>query len=344
MYRKHPVLICDRGTNPWGLTFWRMFDMDTDSSMFNQADELANSRFDGWSHRFDGSEFVPLYEAKMVHQFDHRFGTYRDATQAQLNKGTLPRVSETDHADPDIESLASRWIARTAVEARLRDRWDRKWLLGWRDTARASDSRTFVPAVLPTSAVGDKFLLALPADPVDGPLLQAVWSSLAFDYVARQKISGANMKYFIVKQLACPAPATFAAPAPWLADLSLAEWVVPYVLELSFTSWRLQPYAQEMHDQGPPFQWDSERRDLLRADLDAAFLHVYGLTRLEAEHVLDSFFVVRKYEERDHGEYRTRRLVLDAYDRMAGAIARGGTGWTPLAALPAGEGPRHPDR
>ena len=53
---------------------------------------------------------------------------------------------------------------------------------------------------------------------------------------------------------------------------------------------------------------------------------MYGLAREEAEHVLDSFFVVRKYDERDHGEYRTKRLVLEAYDRMAAAIANGGKG------------------
>ena len=39
---------------------------------------------------------------------------------------------------------------------------------------------------------------------------------------------------------------------------------------------------------------------------------MYGLTREEAVHVLDSFAVVRKYDERDHGEYRTKRLVLGA--------------------------------
>ena len=82
----------------------------------------------------------------------------------------------------------------------------------------------------------------------------------------------------------------------------------------------------------------------MRADLDAAFLHVYGLTRSEAEHVLDSFGVVRKYELRDHGEFRTRRLVLGAYDRMAAATAQGGVGWQPLADVPAGHGPRHPER
>jgi hypothetical protein len=90
-----------------------------------------------------------------------------------------------------------------------------------------------------------------------------------------------------------------------------------------------------------PFRWDESRRALLRADLDGAFLHVYGLAREEAEHVLDSFAVVRKYDERDYGEFRTKRLVLEAYDRMATATANGGAGWQPLADVPAGEGPRH---
>ena len=149
------------------------------------------------------------------------------------------------------------------------------------------------------------------------------------------------MSYFIVKQLACPTPDTFDQPTAWQQGLTLAEWVRPYVLELSYTSWRLKPYAEDLGDDGPPFHWDPERRALLRADLDAGFLHVYGLDRDEAEHVLDSFPVVRKYEERDFGEYRTKRLVLEAYDRMAHAIANGGKGWKPLADPPAGSGPRH---
>ena len=79
------------------------------------------------------------------------------------------------------------------------------------------------------------------------------------------------MKYFTVKQLACPTPATFEQPAAWQPEFSLADWVHPYLLELSYTSWRLKPYAEELGDDGPPFRWNAERRPLLRADLDAAF-------------------------------------------------------------------------
>ncbi|PBI91120.1 N-6 DNA Methylase [Rhodococcus erythropolis] len=343
IYHRHPVLIRDNAPdgNPWGLTFSQgLFNMASDSGLFHQPEDLADAEFNGWSYERDGREYVPLYEAKMLSHFDHRFSTYRDATQAQLNVGSLPRPTTAQHDDPNLEPLARYWIERPKVETALRGKWDQEWFLGWRDIARSSDSRTFVPSVLPASAVGNKFPVAFPADSAHGALLQAVWSSMVFDYVARQKLSGTGMTYFIVKQLACPTPALFEERAAW-SNRSLAAWITPYVLELSYTSWRLRPYAQEMGDQGAPFHWDPERRSLLRADLDAAFLHVYGLTRSESEHVLDSFPVVRKYEERDHGEYRTRSLVLEAYDRMATAIARGGTGWESLAEVPAGEGPRH---
>jgi len=344
VYRRHPVLIRDAGQlNPWRLSLGRMLHMADDSGLFHQSEWLTGAEFDGWSYHLASDEYRPLYEAKLLSHFDHRYSTYRDATHEQLNKGTLPRPTAEQHDDPNLEPLARYWVARIEVTKALAQRWGRDWLLGWRDITNASNERTFVPSALPTSAVGHVFPLAFPADPAHGPLLHAVWSSLVFDYIARQKLSGTHMTYSVVEQLACPTPATFAASTPWQPDRSLADWVIPYVLELSYTSWRLQPYAQEMHDTGPPFRWDPERRALLRADLDAAFLHVYGLTRPEAEHVLDAFPVVRKYEERDHGEFRTKRLVLDAYDRMA-AVTADGPAWTSLAPVPAGQGTRHPTR
>ncbi|MCE4266152.1 Eco57I restriction-modification methylase domain-containing protein [Rhodococcus globerulus] len=343
IYRRHPVLIRDNAPegNPWGLSFTRLFDMANDSGLFHQPEDLADAEFNGWSYERDGREYVPLYEAKMLSHFDHRFSTYRDATQAQLNVGSLPRPTTDQHNDPHLEVLARYWIERPKVGEFLRGKWSRDWLLGWRDIARASDSRTMAPAVLPYTAVAGGFPLAFPRSGREAALLQAVWSSLPFDFVVRQKNAGTHLNMTLMRQFACPAPSVFADSASWHAGGTLASWVIPYVLELSYTSWRLQPYAQELGDNGAPFHWDPERRSLLRADLDAAFLQVYGLTRSESEHVLDSFPVVRKYEERDHGEYQTRRLVLEAYDRMATAIARGGTGWESLAEVPAGEGPRH---
>lgn len=346
IYSRHPILISDDDPdgNPWGLSFSQgLFNMASDSGLFNTADDLTDAKFNGWSYKRGNKEYVPLYEAKLLSHFDHRFSTYKSATQAQLNVGALPRFTDEQHDDPDLEPLARYWVERSEVDGKLVDRWDRQWLLGWRDIARASDSRTFVPSVFPNSAVGNKFPVSFPVDATVAQNLHGVWSTMAFDYVARQKLSGTGMTYFIVKQLACPAPEQFNNPAPWCRREHLAVWLKPYVLELSYTSHRLTPYAEDLGDAGSPFRWDPERRALLRADLDAGFLHVYGLKRDEAVHVLDSFPVVRKYEERDYGEFRTKRLVLEAYDRMAEAMANGGKGWKPLADPPAGHGARHPE-
>ncbi|WP_341925232.1 N-6 DNA methylase [Nocardioides psychrotolerans] len=349
-YKKHPVLIRDGGENPWNLRFVRLLDMANDSGLFMTADDCAASGgdYDGWAWETGDRSLLPLYEAKMLSHWNNRHATYEHATQAQLNKGTLPRLTPEQLDGPETDVLARYWVDEDAVLHSAPAWWDRDWLFGWRDIARASDSRTFVPSALPLSAVGHKFPLAFPLEPAHGPLLQAVWSSMVFDYVARQKLSGAGMTYFIVKQLACPTPATFTADVSW-ADATLADFVRPRVLELTYTSHRMAGYARDAlvlpagAPVGGPFRWLPERRSQLIAELEAAMLHVYGLSRAEAEHVLDSFFVVAKVEERDLGEYRTKRLVLAAYDALTRAAATGVPFVSPLDPPP-GDGPRHPER
>lgn len=346
MFSRHPVLIREQDPegNPWGLSMPTLFHMTNNSDLFEESDDLRDARFDGWSYTRGTEKLVPLYEAKMTGHFDHRYGTYAGVTQAQLNSGSLPRPSAEDHDDPHFDVRARYWVQVPEVTKRLDKRgWSRGWMLGARGITNMGNERTFVPSVVPSSAAGNSFFLAVLEDPDRGPDLHAVWSSLAFDYLARQKISGSNINQFVVKQLACPTPTTLEKPALWRAEETVAQWIRPYVLELSFTSWRLLPYAEDLNNNGRPFRWDPERRAQLRADLDAGFLHIYGLNRDEAEHVLDSFFVIRKHEERDLDEFRTKRLVLEAYDAMTEAIANRGKGWKPLADPPAGHGPRHPE-
>ena len=344
IYRRHPILVRDHApeTNPWGLSFMRMFDMANDSGLFRTADwlESEGAEFDGWAWHREGSAWLPLYEAKMLSHWDHRYASYSQATQAQLNKGTLPRLAPAQHDDPTCEPLARYWVDEREVLKVARERTNGDWLFGWRDIARASDVRTMVPSALPFSAVGHKLPLAFSNQSV--PLLHAAWSSLTFDYVARQKLSGTGMTYFILKQLACPTPDTFAATPAWL-DHGLSDWILPRVLELTYTSYRIAGYARDMGDDGEPFRWIPERREAIRAELDAAMMHVYGLQRDETEQVLDSFPVLRKYEERDHGEFRTKRLVLEYYDAMTTAAETGQPYETPIDPPP-GEGPRHPAR
>ncbi len=325
--------------NPWKLSLMVMFHMANDSHLFRDEKAL---RQDGWQP--DGNAFVratsrmlPLYEAKMMHNFDNRYATYAEATREQLNKGTLPKLDANQHDEPDALPWPRYWVAESEVDKALANRWEHRWLLGWRDIGGSVNERTMIGTVIPRTAVGHKLPLALPIlNPTAG--LHANLSALALDYCARQKLSGASIIFSAVKQLPVLPPRAYDGPVPWEPKRTLAEWVTERVLELSYTAWDLQPYARDLGDDGPPFRWDEARRAQLRAELDAAYLHLYGLDRGEAEHVLDSFFVLRKNEERQHGEFRTRRLALAAYDAMASGEFR-----SPLDPPP-GHGPRHQDR
>lgn len=76
----------------------------------------------------------------------------------------------------------------------------------------------------------------------------------------------------------------------------------------------------------PPFIWNEARRAQIRAELDARIARLYGLTRDELRYILDphdvygpefpgeTFRVLKEKETKLYGEYRTRRLVLEAWD------------------------------
>ncbi len=158
------------------------------------------------------------------------------------------------------------------------------------------------------------------------------------DYAVRQKSS--RMSFFLVEQLPMLATTELEQAPAWLGE-QVQAWLNERAIELFYTNWELQGLAHSLGMDMPPFEWDPSRRQILQAEIDAAVLHLYGLDRNQADWVLDSFTVLRKYEERDHGEFRTRRLVLTAYDAMAEAKTLGTAYRTPLSPPPADIGLCH---
>ncbi|MBU2720903.1 SAM-dependent DNA methyltransferase, partial [Acidithiobacillus ferridurans] len=161
-------------------------------------------------------------------------------------------------------------------------------------------------------------LFAKRDNPQHYAVLLANLSALVFDFVARHKTGGTHMNYFIFKQLPVLAPDLYTA-----ADFA---FIVPRVLELTYTAHDLAAWAQDLGFKGQPYAFDPVRRAQLRAELDAYYARLYGLTRDELLYILDpsdvmgedypseTFRVLKKNEEREFGEYRTKNLVLAAWD------------------------------
>ena len=185
IYRRVPVLI-EEGPpeqNPWGVSFLRMLDMANDSGLFRDQEQLEA---EGW--RLQGNQFVrgdavylPLYEAKMVHYFDHRFGTYEGQTEAQSNQGKLPEFDAQQHADPQCFVIPRYWLDSTFVIHKTQDRYKSKWFFFLRDICRNTDSRTAIGSLVSFSAIagGNVVLCENFASPLH--VLTACMSSFAFD-------------------------------------------------------------------------------------------------------------------------------------------------------------------
>ena len=305
IYGRVPVLIDEalgQQGNPWGIKFMTMFHMSNDSHLF--FDEPAPDR-------------LPLYEAKLIHHYDHRRATYE-------GDGTSRDVTLGEKHNPGLQIMPRYWVDRLEVQARLKAQgWDRQWLMGWRNIASTTNERTFISNTMPIGGVGHSSTVFFANG--GGPLLaafQALLGSLAFDFAVRQKVGGTNMTHNYVKQFPVPPPCAFTG--------STIDFIQPHVLELTYTAHDLKPWAEDLGYDGPPFRFDPDRRALLRAELDAIFAHLYGLTRDELRYILDpadvmgpdypseTFRVLKNNEIRQFGEYRTQRLVLEAWDRLLG--------------------------
>jgi hypothetical protein len=133
----------------------------------------------------------------------------------------------------------------------------------------------------------------------------------------------ANLSYFVIEQLPVLSPGSFDKAAAWSGSETVADWIMPRALELTFTSWDVEQFARDLAYVGPPYQWDPNRRFLLRAELDAAFFQLYGIARHDVDHILETFEIIRRQEEQRHSEYRTKRVILEIYDEMADAQRMG---------------------
>jgi hypothetical protein len=321
IYKRVPVLWRDDPEeNPWGLSFMAMLHMANDSGLFRTSAV---------------GDALPLYEAKMIHHFDHRYGTYEGQTEAQANMGTTPRLTPAQQDDPDFTVKPRYWVDKTEVISRLAKRgWDKGWLFGWRDIARSSDERTMICGVLPRAAIGHTFPLVLTeSKPVS--CLYANLASYAIDYVVRQKIAGTHLTYGYVTQLPVLLPNAY--------DASARSFIESRVLELTYTAWDMAPFARDLGDDGPPFRWDEDRRFMMRAELDAAFFHLYGIDRDDVDYIMETFPIVKRKDIAAHDTYRTKDKILEIYDAMTKAKSTATDYQTPLTPPP-GQGPRHQNR
>ena len=338
IHKKAPILKPDaldhNIDDSWRIEPKTGFNMSSNSDCFIDHSDIAHliETRDGVSASLgEGRTVFPLYEGKMFWHFDHRYGTYECQTQKQANKGVLPRVTGAQHSDPSYRIQPRYWVTKDDTEAAIGPISNDNWFYSWRDVGPSE--RTFVGTIIPRTAVGDVApVFAIDASAIEKSAFCAICSSLVVDYAARQKSN--RMSLFVVNQLPILTPDSLNQSSYWL-NSHVSDWLSDRVLELCYTNEDLKGFATDLGRTHLPFIWNSKRRTILQGEIDAAVLHLYDLNRSQAEWLLDSFTVLRKYEERDFGTFRTKNMVLDIYDQMADARTNQVAYQTTLSPLPA---------
>jgi Eco57I restriction-modification methylase len=319
IYGRVPVLV-DRSKEPeartWPVKYSTMFHMTNDSHRFRTRQELEEKEraypvgMNRW--RSAKGDWLPLYEGKMAQAFDHRAASVVVNLENQHRPAQPQPATAEQHSDPAWLPDPQYWVLAsecgwTSTEG---------WILGFKEITAPTNERTFISALFPLAAFGNKIpLLKSMTEERREYLLCANFNAVVFDFVTRQKIQGQTLNLFIVEQLPIISPEQYRIVrfGPKTAETIVGD----AVLELTYTSEDMVPFARAMGyvDEGgrvkPPFVWDEERRRNLRAKLDAVYFTLYGVTdRDDVRYIYSNFPIVEREEITQYGTYRSRELCL----------------------------------
>ena len=321
IYKQHPVLVKrlqSKKKRAWRVKYATMFHMANDSHLFHTSEQLeAEGFYPVEGNRWKRGEelYLPLYQGRMIRQFDHRANSVKYNPDNTINPYLSVAVTDAEHANPAFSPLTQYWVLEQEVSRNMPDRLG--WTIAYRRIARPTDARTMIVAAVPKIGLSDSIFILMPEknfSAADACLLIANLNSYCFDYVTRHKMPGTNLSWFIVEQLPVIAPADYdrSFGATIARDL-----VRDHVLRLTYTAHDMAPFARDLGYDGEPFLWDEEERRHLRTRLDALYFHLYGLSRDDAGYVLDTFPIVRREDEAACGTYRTRDMTLAYMNALA---------------------------
>ena len=346
IYRNSTILYNEiTGDNPWNVKFGSMIHMSNDSYLFRTYAQLTSQGATLNGNTFttiDGETYVPLYEGKMIWHYNHHYGTW--PTEGE-RPNSINTPSEDELANPDSCIMPWYWVPLAAVKDRLvkydKDgnvvwEWKHKWLFAFRDVTNSMTERTFIIAPIPDAkGVGHTAtLLYAERGCMPGASLYGMMSSLIFDYTTRQKIGGTHASINYVKQFPVLTPNQISSTMQWQ--------IVKRVAELCYFNHDMDGWASELWEEmseeqraelpqlgaQQPWVYNPERRAILQAELDAIFAHLYGLDTEDLVYILapedicgkgcinETFRVLKDNELRQYGEYRTKRLVLEAWNKF----------------------------
>ena len=260
---------------------------------------------------------LSVYEGRMVDQFDHRAKAYRSG------RGRSATWDELPFGDPE-KAIIPQWrLPADRIPNKLGDRTER-YRVGWCDVTGSRNERSLLAALIPPGVIcGDKVPTLTFPDGFEWAYMPwlAVANSFCLDYLARKKLA-LKLSMTVLDSL----------PFPRLPiDHPVTDRLARLALRLTCTGPEMDGYWDSMAQCGwcepvgegtiPPGYVDQDLRAAARAEIDAIVAHeLFDLSSEDLGSILDTFPVLRRREEKQHhGEFVTKRLVLQRYELLDNA-------------------------
>jgi hypothetical protein len=294
MYASCPTF-GDRSQGPPFRHYSREVDMGNDRELFT-----------------DDPSGLPVYEGRMIDHFDHRAKTY------QSGHGNSAVWVEREFGD-SAKAIVPQWrVLPEKIPEKLGERCS-QFRIGFGDVANPRNQRSFTATLIPPGVIcGHKvptFVFDAAHEWAYLPWL-AVANSFTMDWLARCRLTAPTMSYTLLDSLPFPRPAFSDA---------FVQSVAPVVLRLVCTAPEMTPFWNRMAELGfvepvtegtvpPNALVEPNARATVRAELDAFIAaRVFNLTAQELADLLDTFEAFRRSDQRAHKEFRTKRLILEAF-------------------------------
>jgi hypothetical protein len=296
----------------WPVKYFTMLHMTNDSKHFKNRQELEDEGcYPVEASIFKNGDdlFLPVYEGKMIDQYNHRYASVKEETSNVSGQGVAIETTLEQLKDSHFSTAPRYWcnqkLRKTSTQL--------KWYIGFRDTTNVNNWRTLIAGILPNICVGNTLPLLIPLEGQEeiyinqAPLLLANFNSIVLDYISRQKIQARHINAYILEQLPVIPPAAFEKK---LGKTTVGDFIRREVLKLTYTAVDMEPFARDMGYEGKPFAWDEDARRHSKAKLDALFFNLYGINRDDASYILDTFPIVKREDEAQFGRYLTHDLIL----------------------------------
>ncbi len=349
IYQRVPVLVNERtGENPWGVSFLAMFHMSNDSGLFITEPREGYVRlyeakmFWHYDHRwatFDGNDFRELTPAEKQDQQYVVTARYYVPNREVVNR---------------LGSLKHKWLfVLRGITNATNERSMITSIIPLVGVGNSAPVFLFDQITPTLCTFLNANLACIPFDytsrfKIGGTNLN-FFIVKQFPVIPPNRYSQEDSSYII--------PRVIELIYTAYDLLSFAQDILDEIGVNTWNDWF--PENPIRYSSPVPFRWDEERRAVLRAELDAYYARLYGLNRKQLRYILDpadltpreledildpweevadpldpsgydarrtasdfpseTFRVLKEKEFKQLGEYRTRRLVLEAWERLEGA-------------------------